>query len=196
MSRFAGTLQPDHHDDMRFRSSKIQWCRLAQSLDQFFIDNLNHLLAGRQCLGYFRADGAFAHAHYEFRTNPYGRKGGARFKEAEPAYSYENEDQSLFGLRSGMRVRHAQFGVGTVTAVDCNGNDVALRSAVMQIDGRNIEVRLRTGRDGKYAYWLPSNRHPTVLASANGYYAQTRDVKLRPQQEVIEDFTLHQVCGP
>ena len=35
--------------------------------------------------------GAFNHGHYEFRTNPYGHKGksGGRFREAEPAYKYE-----------------------------------------------------------------------------------------------------------
>src|SRR5215207_7629799 len=42
----------------------------------------------------------FAHAHYEFRTNPYARGGkgrGAKFKEDSPTYSYENEDQSAAG---------------------------------------------------------------------------------------------------
>ena len=39
--------------------------------------------------------GNFAHAHYEFRTNPYSRGGRpARFKEDEPSYAYEDEDQS------------------------------------------------------------------------------------------------------
>ena len=59
-----------------------------------------------------RYDSAFAHSHYEFRTNPYGRKGSARSKEREATYAYENEDQSSTGVRTGMRVRHAQFGVG------------------------------------------------------------------------------------
>ena len=53
----------------------------------------------------------FTHDHYEFRTNLYARRGkAARFKEAEESYRYENEDQSSQELRSGMRVRHAQFG--------------------------------------------------------------------------------------
>ena len=70
--------------------------------------------------------GALNHGHYEFRTNPYGRKGkgGGRFREAEPAYSYENEDQSGSGLRPGMRVRHAQFGVGSVIAVEEHNDDM------------------------------------------------------------------------
>jgi DNA helicase-2/ATP-dependent DNA helicase PcrA len=68
--------------------------------------------------------GAFAHSHYEFRTNPYGRKGRGRARETEPSYAYENEDQSATGLRTGMRVRHPIFGVGTVTAVEEQNDDL------------------------------------------------------------------------
>ncbi len=61
-------------------------------------------------------------AHYEFRTNPYGRggrRGGTPSRESEPAYSYEDEDQSVgMGLRPGMLVKHAQFGTGTVISVE------------------------------------------------------------------------------
>ena len=44
--------------------------------------------------------------HYEFRTDPYGRR-GRRAREEPAAYTYEDEDQSanLFQLRTGMRVR-------------------------------------------------------------------------------------------
>jgi DNA helicase-2/ATP-dependent DNA helicase PcrA len=74
-----------------------------------------------------RYSGNFAHAHYEFRTNPYGRPGkGSRFKEAEPAYAYEHEDQSATGVRTGMRVRHAQFGVGTVITVEEHNDDMKI----------------------------------------------------------------------
>jgi len=74
------------------------------------------------------SQGSFAHAHYEFRTNPYGRRGGRkgeRWRE-EPAvrYAYEDEDQSsVTGVRAGMRVRHPQFGVGTVIAVEAYNDD-------------------------------------------------------------------------
>src|SRR5207247_10351311 len=56
--------------------------------------------------------------HYEFRTNPYGR--GRRVREEAPTYAYEDEDQSSVGaaLRPGMRVKHAQFGTGTVLSVE------------------------------------------------------------------------------
>jgi DNA helicase II / ATP-dependent DNA helicase PcrA len=63
--------------------------------------------------------------HYEFRTNPYGR--GRRAREAEPVYAYEDEDQSTgMNLRPGMRVKHAQFGVGSVVSVEPLDDDTKL----------------------------------------------------------------------
>ena len=71
---------------------------------------------------------AFTHQHYEFRTNPYGRGGkgrGGRWREEGPSYDYENEDQSSgAAVRVGMRVRHAQFGVGNVIAMEEHTDDV------------------------------------------------------------------------
>jgi DNA helicase-2/ATP-dependent DNA helicase PcrA len=66
--------------------------------------------------------------HYEFRTNPYGRgKRGGRFKEDEPAYAYEDEDQSTgLALRLGMKVRHPQFGIGTVLSIEALNDDTKL----------------------------------------------------------------------
>jgi DNA helicase-2/ATP-dependent DNA helicase PcrA len=70
---------------------------------------------------------SFSHAHYEFRTNPYGRKGkGAKFREEGPTYSYEDEDQSVMALRPGLRVRHPQFGVGTVLSVEQHTDDLKI----------------------------------------------------------------------
>jgi DNA helicase-2/ATP-dependent DNA helicase PcrA len=66
---------------------------------------------------------SFSHSHYEFRTNPYG-KGRGRGRESEAAYRYEDEDQSVTGLRAGMRVRHPQFGVGTVVGVEEHNDDL------------------------------------------------------------------------
>jgi DNA helicase-2/ATP-dependent DNA helicase PcrA len=45
-------------------------------------------------------------------------------REEEPAYDYAGEDQSGMGLRNGMRVRHAQFGVGTVVGVEEHNDDL------------------------------------------------------------------------
>jgi DNA helicase-2/ATP-dependent DNA helicase PcrA len=68
--------------------------------------------------------------NYEPR-NPYARS-GPRLRPREKAsqgsagFSYENEDQSAggSGVRAGMRVRHAQFGVGTVLGVEDQGDEV------------------------------------------------------------------------
>ena len=72
--------------------------------------------------------GSLGHQHYEFRTNPYGRGGrgrsGGRSREETAQYEYENEDQSISSVRTGMRVRHPQFGVGTVMAVEEHNDDI------------------------------------------------------------------------
>ena len=67
------------------------------------------------------------------RAAPYGRRerdgyGSYRSKtREEPAYSYEDEDQSpLFGLKLGAKVRHPQFGVGTILSVEELADDVKL----------------------------------------------------------------------
>ncbi len=67
------------------------------------------------------------------RTNTYGRGSssegsyrGARAKETQ-AYAYEDEDQSsLLGLRLGAKVRHPQFGMGTILSVEELADDVKL----------------------------------------------------------------------
>jgi DNA helicase-2/ATP-dependent DNA helicase PcrA len=66
---------------------------------------------------------------YELR-NPYGRRygGASKAREADSAstmktYSYENEDQSKTQMKVGIRVRHKQFGVGSVIAIEDHGDD-------------------------------------------------------------------------
>ena len=87
--------------------------------------------------------GNFAHAHYEFRTNPYGRGGrGARFREEQEKYSYEDEDQSAAaGLRPGMRVRHAQFGVGTVLSVEEHTDDYKITVRFNSVGQKKLLAR-------------------------------------------------------
>jgi DNA helicase-2/ATP-dependent DNA helicase PcrA len=68
-------------------------------------------------------------AHYEFRTNPYGqgRRGSSVREEPAPTYAYEDEDQSTgMVLRPGLRVRHPQFGVGSVISVEPLDDDTKL----------------------------------------------------------------------
>src|SRR5262245_21804528 len=85
---------------------------------------------------------SFAHAHYEFRTNPYGRGGrGARVKEEGVRYSYEDEDQSATSVRVGMRVRHAQFGVGVVLAVEEHTDDYKITVRFNSVGQKKLLAR-------------------------------------------------------
>ena len=68
-------------------------------------------------------------ASYEFRPNPYGHghRGPKVREEAAPKYAYEDEDQSASGgVVPGARVRHAQFGVGTVISVEPLDDDAKI----------------------------------------------------------------------
>jgi ATP-dependent DNA helicase UvrD/PcrA len=62
-----------------------------------------------------------------FRAAPYGRGyRGGRVRE-ETDYAYADEDQSIpSGLHPGVRVRHPQFGVGTVLTVEQLDDDIKL----------------------------------------------------------------------
>ena len=91
------------------------------------------------------AQGSFTHAHYEFRTNPYGRRGrrGDRWREEPPAaYAYEDEDQSSSsGVKLGMRVRHPQFGVGTVIAVEAYNDDEKITVRFLTVGQKKLLAR-------------------------------------------------------
>jgi DNA helicase-2/ATP-dependent DNA helicase PcrA len=94
-----------------------------------FLDEIPPELVERMTTTYASAyQNTFNHGHYEFRTNPYGRKGkgSGRVRESDEAYKYEEEDQSGQTLRTGMRVRHAQFGVGTVVSVEEHNDDLKI----------------------------------------------------------------------
>jgi DNA helicase-2/ATP-dependent DNA helicase PcrA len=66
---------------------------------------------------------------WEYRANPYGRAGRSDNRDDSttrvPAFSYEDEDQSLVGgLRAGAKVRHGTFGIGTVVSVERLDDDM------------------------------------------------------------------------
>ncbi len=66
------------------------------------------------------------HPGYELK-NPYARRYGSQVRTEKPdtgSFAYEHEDQSATGVRTGMRVRHKQFGVGTVVNVEDQGDDL------------------------------------------------------------------------
>lgn len=56
---------------------------------------------------------------WDYRVNPYARapRRADLVREDPPPFMYENEDQTG-GLRPGLRVKHGQFGVGTVLTVE------------------------------------------------------------------------------
>jgi DNA helicase-2/ATP-dependent DNA helicase PcrA len=66
-------------------------------------------------------------AFSQFRDSyPRGGSYRGRVRE-EPVYAYDNEDQSQWaGLKPGLRVRHAQFGLGTVITVEPLEDDLKL----------------------------------------------------------------------
>jgi DNA helicase-2/ATP-dependent DNA helicase PcrA len=64
-----------------------------------------------------------------FRMGSYGRGGPSRgrVREEQPTYDYASEDQSLpDGLKPGLQVRHAQFGLGTIVSVEPLSDDTKL----------------------------------------------------------------------
>jgi DNA helicase-2/ATP-dependent DNA helicase PcrA len=60
---------------------------------------------------------------------------------AEAGYAYENEDQSASGVRPGMRVRHAQFGVGTVLAVEPQTDDLKVTVRFASVGQKKLLAR-------------------------------------------------------
>src|SRR3954469_19346096 len=107
-----------------------------------FVDEVPSELVERITPAYSAHQGNFAHAHYEFRTNPYGRGGrGPRFKEDSPKYHYEDEDQSATGVRVGMRVKHAQFGVGVVLAVEEHTDDFKITVRFNSVGTKKLLAR-------------------------------------------------------
>jgi DNA helicase-2/ATP-dependent DNA helicase PcrA len=80
-----------------------------------------------------RLEPAFSSPYYqpglgrgEFRGPRRALRQGGRWREEAPeaTYAYEDEDQSATDLRPGLRVRHPQFGVGTVLAVEPHADDL------------------------------------------------------------------------
>ncbi|MBM3777211.1 MAG: DUF3553 domain-containing protein [Acidimicrobiia bacterium] len=76
-----------------------------------------------------------------------GQAGGGswrgRAREEQPAYAYENEDQSanVAGLRPGLRVRHPQFGVGTVLSVEPIDDDTRLVVRFNSVGQKTLRAR-------------------------------------------------------
>jgi len=73
------------------------------------------------------------------------RRAGGRsgFDGSRPPFVYEDEDQSSAagGFRLGMRVRHAQFGVGTILGIDGVGEDIKLAVRFISVGTKRLVAR-------------------------------------------------------
>jgi DNA helicase-2/ATP-dependent DNA helicase PcrA len=106
-----------------------------------FIDEVPAELVERVAASFSSSSGYQGNfPHYEFRTNPYGR--GRRVKESEPTYTYEDEDQSTgMALKLGMKVRHPQFGVGTVLSVERLDDDTKLVVRFVAVGQKTLRAK-------------------------------------------------------
>jgi DNA helicase-2/ATP-dependent DNA helicase PcrA len=78
-------------------------------------------------------------AGWDYRPNPYrGRSPRMR----EPAFDYSHEDQSIpEGLSPGRKVRHGQFGIGTVVSVEELDDDMKLVVRFASVGTKTLRAR-------------------------------------------------------
>jgi DNA helicase-2/ATP-dependent DNA helicase PcrA len=80
----------------------------------------------------------------QFRSGAYGKGSGfrGRSREGSPAYSYEDEDQSVpSGLKPGLRVRHPAFGVGTIVSVEPLDDDTKLIVRFVSVGQKTLRAK-------------------------------------------------------
>jgi DNA helicase-2/ATP-dependent DNA helicase PcrA len=83
-------------------------------------------------------------AEPDFRIDPYARRGRRSsqvHERVEPAYAYEDEDQSVASLRPGMSVRHPTFGLGTVLSVEPLSDDLKLTVRFSDIGRKTLRAK-------------------------------------------------------
>ena len=82
---------------------------------------------------------------YEMRSNPYGagKRKDDRVREDTPTYRYEDEDQSSseMSFRPGLRVKHGQFGVGTVMTVEPVDGDYKLQVRFASVGPKTLRAK-------------------------------------------------------
>jgi DNA helicase-2/ATP-dependent DNA helicase PcrA len=83
------------------------------------------------------------HSFSQFRTNSYGSGGyRSRTRETQPAYAYEDEDQSVpSGMKPGVKVRHPQFGLGTILSVEPLDDDTKLVVRFTSVGQKTLRAR-------------------------------------------------------
>jgi DNA helicase-2/ATP-dependent DNA helicase PcrA len=80
---------------------------------------------------------------WEYRPNPYGRSGSSRPpKVREDEFEYAQHDPSAgTHLRPGRRVRHGQFGVGTVLSVEELDDDMKLVVKFVSVGQKTLRAK-------------------------------------------------------
>jgi DNA helicase-2/ATP-dependent DNA helicase PcrA len=121
-----------------------------------FLDEIPAALMQRyDFVGYGSYGGAYATPYgnsrgFGGRESGVGNRSGtlrgsraAPQQHAERVYKPEDEDQSApaSGLRLGMRVRHPQFGVGTVLGIEDHGDDVKLTVRFVSVGAKRLLAR-------------------------------------------------------
>jgi DNA helicase II / ATP-dependent DNA helicase PcrA len=108
-----------------------------------FIDEVPAELVERVAASYSSSSYQGNFPHYEFRTNPYGRgRRGDRVRETAATYAYEDEDQSTgMSLKLGMKVRHPQFGIGTVLSIEALDDDTKLVVRFTAVGTKTLRAR-------------------------------------------------------
>jgi DNA helicase II / ATP-dependent DNA helicase PcrA len=83
---------------------------------------------------------------WEYKANPYGRGGrsgrSSRAKEETTVFDYAHEDQSMpGGIAPGRKVKHGQFGVGTVLSVEELQDDFKVVVKFVSVGTKTLRAR-------------------------------------------------------
>ncbi|MCX6549521.1 MAG: UvrD-helicase domain-containing protein [Acidobacteria bacterium] len=72
--------------------------------------------------------------------SPFRRSRPAQTRESGAGYHYEDEDQSGSGggMKLGMRVKHPQFGVGTILGLEAHGDDVKVTVRFASVGAKRL----------------------------------------------------------
>ena len=81
------------------------------------------------------------HAGGPFRQPRTRERSAQDWTDDEPTYAYEDEDQSQLNVRPGLRVRHPQFGLGTVLSVEEQLDDLKITIRFSHVGQKKLLAR-------------------------------------------------------